>query len=70
MIYILLIILALNYNIALKVVANILSGIILILVYCLYMLYVVCIALITIPNNTLLNIKRIYKYLFGGDKWK
>lgn len=63
MIYILLCILALNYNLDIKAVVHILTGVFVISLYAAYVIYVLSMVLITIPRNTLLNIKRAYKYI-------
>lgn len=63
MIYIVLIIIALNYNLAIKAVAHISSGILIIFLYTAYVIYILSEVLITIPNNTINNVKRIYKYI-------
>ena len=70
MIYIVLLILALNYNLTIKSVAHISSGMLVIFLYIAYVIYILSMVLITIPNNTLLNIKRVYKYFVGDNKWK
>lgn len=63
MIYIVLLILALNYNLAIKAVAHILSGWFVIMLYIAYTLYILSMVVINIPSNTLLSMKRIYKYI-------
>lgn len=63
MIYIILLILALNYNLIIKAVAHISSGVLVILLYTAYVIYILSVILINIPNNTLLNVKRAYKHI-------
>lgn len=63
MIYIVLCILALNYNLVIKAVVHILTGVFVISLYMAYTLYILIVVLIAIPNNTLLNIKSIYKHI-------
>lgn len=63
MIYIVLLILALNYNLVIKVVAHILYGTLVIFLYTTYVIYILSMVLINIPNNTLFNIKRAYKHI-------
>lgn len=58
-----LITLALNYNLVIKVVAHILSGTLVIFLYTTYVIYMLSMVLINIPNNTLFNIKRVYKHI-------
>lgn len=63
MIYIVLLILVLNYNLVIKAVAHISSGVLVVFLYTAYVIYVLSAVLITIPNNTLSNVKSIYKYI-------
>lgn len=63
MIYIVLLISALNYNLVIKAVVHILAGVLVIFLYTTYVIYILSVILINTPNNTLLNIKRAYKYI-------
>lgn len=63
MIYVVLIILALNYNLVIKSVAHILAGVFIIFLYTTYIVYILSVILINTPRNTLKNIKSIYKYI-------
>lgn len=63
MIYIVLIILVLNYNLVIKAVAHISSGVLVIMLYTAYVIYILSVILINMPNNTVNNIKRAYKYI-------
>lgn len=63
MFYITLLILVLNYNLAIKAVVHILTGVFVIALYISYTLYILIVVLIAMPNNTLSNTKRIYKYI-------
>lgn len=63
MIYIALLMLALNYNLVIKAALHILVGVLVIFIYTTYIVYILSVTLIDTPNNTLKNIKRIYKYI-------
>lgn len=63
MIYVVLIILALNYNLVIKSVAHILAGVFVLFLYTTYIVYILSVILVNTPSNTLENIKRIYKYI-------
>ena len=63
MIYIVLLILVLNYNLAINAVVHILSGVLVIFLYTAYIVYILSVVVINIPNNTVINIKRAYKYI-------
>lgn len=63
MIYIVTLILVLNYNLAIKAVVHILAGVFVISLYTAYVVYMLSVLLIAIPRNTLFNIKCAYKYI-------